>query len=622
MDALLKGHIEAILRRASEQAIVPAASGLVAAVLVCVLFPPAFVFAAGRGIDIAQAPPAESGKMRVQIALTDAKLEADLVGAPVEAFKVIVGKGEARVLSVKRLLDAGERRHTVLAFDQSGSFAPYWDNAFELARAFAYPRPDSTVHLITFGLRLDDRGAVAASDAESLLAKVRQERPGQAATRLKSFLHDAVKLASDRQPLSNGGVREVVVFTDGGEESSTYKVKDLAAEARSLGVRLHTVVFYQPGNGSGGIAQRLDDMKRLAELTGGVSIQVSQIDQARKAMSRLEQSIETLFWMDVAFCGLPSGSAFLEDSLSVETHLGGTRVGWSDAVPFRQHASGAALAPCNRPCVPACPTGSACVAGVCQVKEKRKPDLPAPSVATAAPPENTKEGFPWATVAIALFVLLLMVLLFRKKERPVEAAAGLPPVGPTPSPPIAAPAAAEIPIPVGAVDPVASSAPGPVWQDPFVVLPDTRLVLVPARAGHEPFYRITKSSFTVGASTGEVDLALEVQELSGRHATFQLFKAGNVFVMDELSTNGTFIDGRRLLPGERAQVKPGQIIHLSKKLALRLEQPGASAEPVAPPPGVPMVAQGPAADPAPLEPSDRPKARTVYAPIKPGGKDG
>ena len=120
----------------------------------------------------------------------------------------------------------------------------------------------------------------------------------------------------------------------------------------------------------------------------------------------------------------------------------------------------------------------------------------------------------------------------------------------------------------------------------------------------------------IGARQGEMDLAVNLPQLSGHHATVQLFKGGNVFVKDEHSTNGTFVDGRRLNPGERVQVRPGQIIRLSQHLELTLVQPG--LQPAEPSSQVPIAAAPPSV-PATTPPSaeaPRPRARTIYAPAR------
>ena len=168
--------------------------------------------------------------------------------------------------------------------------------------------------------------------------------------------------------------------------------------------------------------------------------------------------------------------------------------------------------------------------------------------------------------------------------------------------------------------PPAQPEPAPVapavWKDPFATLPETRLVVTRGPPGLEPFYRVHKSSFTIGARSGEMDLVVNLPQLSGHHATVQLFKAGNVFVKDENSTNGTFVDGRRLNPGERVPVKPGQTIRLSQHLEFTLVQPGLQpAEPA--PAGAPVVPAPPAptAEP-PAAPEARVKHKTLYAPVR------
>jgi pSer/pThr/pTyr-binding forkhead associated (FHA) protein len=114
-----------------------------------------------------------------------------------------------------------------------------------------------------------------------------------------------------------------------------------------------------------------------------------------------------------------------------------------------------------------------------------------------------------------------------------------------------------------------------------------------------------------------MDLTVNHPSISGHHATLQLFRSGNVFVVDERSTNGTFVDGHRLSPGERVPVKPGQVLRLGAHVELKLEQPSlqATAEPAV----APLLAAppAPAAPPpaAPAEPS-RSKLKTLYAPAR------
>jgi hypothetical protein len=223
---------------------------------------------------------------------------------------------------------------------------------------------------------------------------------------------------------------------------------------------------------------------------------------------------------------------------------------------------------------------------------------------------SASSGLPWWLIALLLglgllLLLAIVVLLSRRRETPPPAQVAPPVPAPVVEPPPAQP------------EPPAAPA---EWKDPFATLPETRLVVTRGPPGLEPFYRVHKSSFTIGARSGEMDLAIELPQLSGHHVTVQLFKAGNVFVKDENSTNGTFVDGRRLNPGERVQVKPGQSIRLSQHLELTLMQPGLqSAEPS--PAGAPLVAAPPVEPPAAPPPAEAPraKAKTLYSPA--GGDD-
>jgi predicted component of type VI protein secretion system len=154
------------------------------------------------------------------------------------------------------------------------------------------------------------------------------------------------------------------------------------------------------------------------------------------------------------------------------------------------------------------------------------------------------------------------------------------------------------------------------WTDPFVSLPETRLLVVRGPAGLVPSYRLHKREFVVGGASGpEVDLVVPIPQVSGRHATFQVYPTGTVFLIDQHSTNGTFVEGRQLAAGERVQLLAGQLVQLSRQLELRLEQPGLAA------PGPTPMATGESAVPGALEEGKRAKARTIYSPLSDRDKE-
>jgi FHA domain-containing protein/von Willebrand factor type A domain-containing protein len=619
-------------------------AGLLAALLVG-----APARAADNGLTVLAVPPASNGQTRLQLEVTDPALQNELrtAQAPKDFFRVVVENGGAQVKGARRMADSNEGSYTVLAFDQSGSFAPYWPEAFQLAKAYADalgPRPSShTVAVMTFGqsktTHCEER---TAAGLQACLDKVEQSGTRQLVTRLKFYIQQAVREAASKQPLSRGGSREVIVFTDAGEESAALKVKELASEARDKGVRVHVVVFSPKSTGKrSNAATRLDEMSQLAEGSGGRYLQVGDVD-ARQAVTGLVGALENLYWLDVGFCGVKRGPS--SDRLSVEGLSGGATTAWSGSVSFRQKAEGSATAACPGSVArgpspartgsktgtsgsvtpPGKTTGTPGTSPATQSGpmagtpgSSSQPGTPSgsPGASAAQPggapgaPDSAQpsSGWPWWLIALLiglglLLLAVLIVMLTRRRSEPAPA--------PRVSPPVAAPMPAPEP-PAPQPEPAPAA---PAWKDPFATLPETRLVVVRGPSGLEPFYRVHKASFTIGARTGEMDLAVDLPQLSGHHATVQLFKNGNVFVKDENSTNGTFVDGRRLNPGERVQVRPGQRLLLSQYLELSLVQPG--LQPAAEPPAgvVPVVAAPSAAPPTAEAP--RAKARTLYAPAR------
>ncbi|KAK7376572.1 hypothetical protein VNO78_34515 [Psophocarpus tetragonolobus] len=72
-------------------------------------------------------------------------------------------------------------------------------------------------------------------------------------------------------------------------------------------------------------------------------------------------------------------------------------------------------------------------------------------------------------------------------------------------------------------------------------------------------YEIASSVVTVGRVPDKADLVIPVATVSGLHARIQK-KQGNLLVTDLDSTNGTFINDKRLRPGVVATVSPGSCI--------------------------------------------------------------
>lgn len=545
---------------------------------------------AGQGAEIIGTATPVDGVGRAQIVVTDIGVRSSLVADPPTAtFAAVVGTGGARVTRTEWLPATNKPQATVLAFDASGSFRPYWSGAFALGEAFAdnLPTSGNIVDVVTFGTSLAHHGDPGGTTAEVQASLDAAERIGsdQRATRLKGFVHDAIAAAAQRQPSADGGARQVIVFTDGGDESDAYDVDALVDDARQRGVRVHVVAMHAQSRTS---PQRLDEIKRLAERTGGLYIQGDDTAAARAQIATLARAGQGTFWIDLAFCGATAGAEHSTDQLSLEVQRGGQRVAFTDAVDFRQHNAGAALTACSAAPAPA--------------------PVPAPAVGTdnvAVPePADTTSNSQWPWIAglcaglslLGLLGLLGLLALWRnrKRQEPDDE-------------PVIAEAPPEEPAPEPTTDrAVAAAAP---WRDPFDTLPERHLRLVRGGKGLESFYRVHCSPFVIGGDRSlSPELLIDLPQVSGRHCSLQVYKNGSVWVTDEHSTNGTFIDGRRLTAGERAPLQPGQRLGISRHVEMVLEDPSLHT-PSAPPTPEPKPAPEP-------EPEKKRRNRTVYNPVK------
>ncbi|KAI7751709.1 hypothetical protein M8C21_004347 [Ambrosia artemisiifolia] len=72
-------------------------------------------------------------------------------------------------------------------------------------------------------------------------------------------------------------------------------------------------------------------------------------------------------------------------------------------------------------------------------------------------------------------------------------------------------------------------------------------------------FEIASNEVTVGRVAEKADIVIPVATVSGTHARFQK-KDGVLLVTDLDSTNGTFIDEKRLTPGVPAIVPPGRYV--------------------------------------------------------------
>jgi len=80
---------------------------------------------------------------------------------------------------------------------------------------------------------------------------------------------------------------------------------------------------------------------------------------------------------------------------------------------------------------------------------------------------------------------------------------------------------------------------------------------------------VPTGTLTVGAAPGN-DALIDLAGISGKHARFECFPTGDVFVRDADSANGTWVHGRRLERSERIRLRSGDRVTLGPSLELEL----------------------------------------------------
>ncbi|MBN2797799.1 MAG: FHA domain-containing protein [Deltaproteobacteria bacterium] len=411
---------------------------------------------------------------------------------------------------------------TLFAIDQTGSFRPYHQDAVTLAGAWVRARsPHEAIGAVHFGLRATAHPTARTEAAlEALLREARDTPPDQRETRLGEHVRGAVDRAARELPPSEGGLRQVVLFTDGDEESSAWSVDEVAGYARERGVLIHVVAFYKGAKGAR--AERLDNLSRLAAGAGGGYLQVESLETSQDEVKALARAQGALWVGRADLCGGSAGGGTLVVSLEDDAGAPASAA----SVPFTRLVA--------RPCEPTAGGDS---------------DRLLPLLDPHGPAE-ARAGMGLVCGLLGLLALVggVTALAFFTGMRREE-----PPPAPAPAPP---------PPPAEPPPPPARRAPLPA------ALPERHLV----RSDSGERWRFSGRALTVGASAG-CDVTVDLPELSGEHARFDLFPSGDVYVTDLQSTNGTWMGGARLLPHQPTLIPPGGQVSLSRQLALTLEVP-------------------------------------------------
>ena len=90
------------------------------------------------------------------------------------------------------------------------------------------------------------------------------------------------------------------------------------------------------------------------------------------------------------------------------------------------------------------------------------------------------------------------------------------------------------------------------------------------------------TSLVLGRDPGESLVAaafFEYENVSRRHATVAVTDAGEATIRDEQSTNGTFINGDRVLPGTEARLRDGDRVRLAADVTAEVSLPHQGLDP-------------------------------------------
>lgn len=525
-----------------------------------------------------------SGQLHVQVGIEHS-------AAPSPSFLVRrKGPGASSVGSVTHLSSARPPVVMVLLFDQSGSFkgfrAPAAALAERLVRAIPSGQP-FRIAVMTFGFSVKPLGE--ATDVASAIQLIQQAQ--KAAVEDKTRLRSSVATAIDKAGTMLAapiGDRQVVVFSDAGEESKVAPLLNLKEQAFDRAARVSSVILakQKPADIS-----TLDELKNLAESSGGLHLEVRPGADDVESIAR---SVDDQHWLSVDVCGVPSAKPRLAEDLVAELSTPPHTASLPRAFTLRvqpRHAEA---------CASAIPSTAPSTA-------------PSAALAPEPGPKPPEAPFPAWLAALGLGAMGLAFVPLLRKKPPQERDES--------DPRLAAPTSGPSVPPAGP----SQTFPEPrVWMpgvpiDPFDVLPELHLVLrspdgvdrrVPVRARRLRIGRGPDCDLVVGNGAA----------LSPQHVLLEFDPDGAAHVTDT-SAAGTFIlraETQRLTPGVRVPLPLGVTLSLANVCWLRLASPDDTAS-FAP---MPAVAQAAPQPQAPQPQAAPPRQKLRYDPTGGAGPHG
>lgn len=485
----------------------------------------ATAFGAG-GVTWVEPPEVVAGEVHGRIQVQDA----------VDPARLRLFAGEEDLGATVRLVERSGTT-TLLAIDASGSFRRHYAGALDLLPPLADRiGPDDEVGLVAFGRQT--RAWSPTHDPAVLrknLAEARAEQAVQKETRLAAAMLEGIDRVVEARPREEGGLRRLVVFTDAGEESGVFSPDEVVEAARSRRVRVDIVAFARSSDPT--YAEDLDRLVRIARATGGDVLEIHDDRVAPDAFASLWAAPSGLFDLSADLCG----------EVTPEIVVRGPGLLASPAVR-----------PAGSPI--ACTVATRRPAALSQPR-RSGPEPDPSSTRQTVRPASRAAGLLCLLATFATFFLLLGVAFWFARR---NAAADVPMAPPAPPSP---PLPTNPPAPAPVVQPPPQEPENPAFS---MKLPETHLVVESGDLPAGTRWRFSGRILRVGANPEDNDVVVDLPQVSGAHARFELYPSGTVFVEDCGSSNGTWLGAERLTPGERVEVPSDTVIALSSQLTLVL----------------------------------------------------
>ena len=375
------------------------------------------------------------------------------------------------------------------------------------------------------------------------------------------------------------GVREVIVFTDGGEEQpvSADEWNMLIADARDKGVRVSVILPIPTtapiGSTTAMWGSTLSSLAAIANATGGAFNDSGVEDAAVVALKAAREEAQRWLVVEGTLCGVQQGR---DIKVRVEYKPLGQTKSWTEYRTLVPVSATGMDSPCADPaaaaaglCAKPCAVWEECRAGKCEARtcDKGCPDgsVCGPGkLCRAAQPAAAWSWWLWVVVGGGALLVVAGLLVARRSRRSAEAVSFEEVMYPEPPP-------VEPPLPTPEPESL-----GPIVA-PLAALPEIHLVAIGGSITAGERWRLHKPRMSAGASSDPADgndLVFPIGKVSGRHAMFELYPSGDLWVTDVGSRNGTFVNNRQLTANERTKLRVGDQLKLSQNLTLEVSIPG------------------------------------------------